>query len=147
MIVRTVEGPFFRRVASSYSEGRADSLDNLTSSLVADLKERMGPPTQAPTTGRARTRDGRGIVFIAHDGDVTPSGFLPVSVGNIRQTPLKNCYQDSSLMNCLRHNDSLGGRCGLCTYRDACGGSRARAFAATGDVMAEDPACTYVPVC
>jgi radical SAM protein len=145
MIVRTVEAPFFRRVVSWYNAGTAPVLDDLASVLVADLRNQMGLPRQVPSTGTARTRDGRGIVFIAHNGEVTPSGFLPVSVGNVRKTPLRDCYQDSALMNCLRNNESLGGRCGLCSFRDACGGSRARAFAATGDVMAQDQSCMYVP--
>jgi AdoMet-dependent heme synthase len=145
LIVRTVEAPFFRRIVTCYNEGTAPPLDALAAELVKDLRERLGPPRQAPTTGTARTRDGRGIVFVSHNGEVTPSGFLPVSVGNVLRTPLKECYQDSELMNCLRNNDKLTGRCGLCTFRDLCGGSRARAFASTGNLMAEDPSCAYDP--
>ena len=145
LIVRTVEGPFFRRVVSWYNSGSAPPLDELGTILVRDLQNRLGTPSRDPHTGSARTRDGRGIVFIAHNGEVTPSGFLPISVGNITRMTLKECYQGSDLMNCLRSNEKLGGRCGSCSFADSCGGSRARAYAACGDIMGEDPACAYLP--
>lgn len=145
LIVRTVEGPFFRRVVSWYNSGTAPALDELAKTLVDELQHLCGIPKQETSAQTARTRDGRGIVFIAHNGDVTPSGFLPVSTGNVRSTPLAECYQNSELLVCLRNNDRLLGRCGVCSFKDICGGSRARAFAASGNVMAEDPACAYIP--
>jgi radical SAM protein len=90
-------------------------------------------------------RDGNGIVFLAHDGSVTPSGFLPVSVGNVREADLVTLYRDAPLMRALRDPDRFAGRCGACEYRMWCGGSRARAFAWTGDPLESDPLCPYVP--
>ena len=90
-------------------------------------------------------RDGNGIVFLAHDGTVTPSGFLPVSVGNVRDTDLVELYRDAPLMKALRDPDQFAGRCGSCEYRMWCGGSRSRAYAWTGDPLETDPLCPYVP--
>ena len=90
-------------------------------------------------------RDGNGIVFLAHDGTVTPSGFLPVPVGNVRETDLVTLYRDAPLMRALRDPDGFAGRCGQCEYRMWCGGSRARAHAWTGDPLESDPLCPYVP--
>ncbi len=89
--------------------------------------------------------DGRGFVFISHKGDVCPSGFLPLSAGNVKDQPLNEIYRESPLFQKLRDTDSLNGKCGRCEYRRLCGGSRARAYALTGDVMGADPFCSYVP--
>lgn len=85
--------------------------------------------------------DGRGVVFVAHNGDVQPSGFLPLPVGNVRETRLTELYATAPLLRALRDPALLRGRCGRCPLREVCGGSRARAWAATGDPFAEDPAC------
>ena len=89
--------------------------------------------------------DGNGFVFIDHIGNVCPSGFLPLSCGNVRDGRLAEVYRDDPLFRSLRDPDALGGRCGRCEYRAVCGGSRSRAFAATGDFLAEDPLCGYQP--
>ena len=90
-------------------------------------------------------RDGNGIVFISHQGDVCPSGFLPTVVGNVKETSLVSLYRDQPLMRSLRDPDQFKGRCGSCEYHDWCGGSRARAYAWTGDPLESDPLCPYVP--
>ena len=90
-------------------------------------------------------RDGNGIVFVAHDGAVYPSGFLPLSAGNVRDTPLATLYREHELFVRLRDPRELKGKCGRCAYNEVCGGSRARAFAATGDPLESDPLCPYVP--
>jgi radical SAM protein with 4Fe4S-binding SPASM domain len=89
--------------------------------------------------------DGRGFVFISHTGEVCPSGFLPVSVGNVRRTRLAELYRQTPLMVQLRDSDLLGGKCGECEFRKVCGGSRARSWAVTGDPLAAEPDCTYQP--
>lgn len=89
--------------------------------------------------------DGRGFVFISHTGDVYPSGFLPLSAGDVRQTRLAAIYRTSPLFQALRDVDRLQGKCARCLYRHVCGGSRARAYAMTGNPFAEDPACIYQP--
>lgn len=89
--------------------------------------------------------DGKGLVFVAHDGDVFPSGFLPLRAGNVRATRLAQIYRESPLFVALRDRTRLQGKCGACRYNAICGGSRARAYAATGDPLAADPACAYQP--
>jgi radical SAM protein with 4Fe4S-binding SPASM domain len=85
-------------------------------------------------------------VFIAHDGEVYPAGFLPVPLGNVRDQPLAVIYRDDPLLRSIRAAQ-FAGRCGRCEYADLCGGSRARAYAASGDPLGEDPACPYQPGC
>ncbi|MHB8140298.1 MAG: radical SAM protein [Vulcanimicrobiaceae bacterium] len=87
--------------------------------------------------------DGRGFVFISHIGEVHPSGFLPYVVGNVRESRLIDLYRDDPIMQSLRRPDGFGGKCGSCDYRYLCGGSRARAFAYTGDLLAQEPSCLY----
>ena len=87
--------------------------------------------------------DGKGILFISHTGDVYPSGFLPVSAGNLKETALAEIYRHSPLFQNLRKPDLLQGKCGRCRYKAICGGSRARAFAETGDFLAQDSLCVY----
>jgi AdoMet-dependent heme synthase len=94
----------------------------------------------SPVAG-AGIRDGNGIMFVSHTGNVTPSGFLPMSVGNVRAADVVALYRDSPLFWRLRQPERFGGLCGTCRYRDVCGGSRARAFAASGDPCGADPLC------
>ena len=89
--------------------------------------------------------DGKGFVFVSHTGDVQPSGFLPLTTGNVRETPLADVYRWSRLFRALRDETRLGGKCGICPFRSICGGSRARAWAVTGDFLAADPSCAYEP--
>lgn len=100
---------------------------------------------ESPASRGFGIRDGNGIVFISCLGEVTPSGFLPVGVGNVRETSLVQLYRDAPLMRSLRNPDEFKGRCGVCDFHDWCGGSRARAFAWTGDPLETDPLCPYVP--
>jgi radical SAM protein with 4Fe4S-binding SPASM domain len=89
--------------------------------------------------------DGKGFVFISHLGEVFPSGFLPVSAGNIRKHSLADLYRHSPLFVALRDSENLKGKCGACEFREVCGGSRARAYALSGDMFAEEPCCVYQP--
>ena len=89
--------------------------------------------------------DGKGFVFISHLGEVFPSGFLPVSAGNVRQQSLASLYRNSPLFRALRDSGNLEGKCGICEYREVCGGSRARSYAMTGNMFAEEPRCVYEP--
>lgn len=147
-IVRTVEAPFFRRVVAERAAlpSGADpaawfGLGPLYRELSARLSERLGTPgrTRAQSMG---TRDGRGILFVAHDGEVYPAGFLPVSLGNVRSDDVVALYRDHALIRAIRAS-WFGGRCGACEFTDRCGGSRARAFATFGDPLADDPACIH----
>lgn len=89
--------------------------------------------------------DGDGFVFISHIGEVYPSGFLPIACGNVRDRPLPHIYRHSPVMKQLRDKSLLKGKCGICEFKEICGGSRARAYAVTGDYLESDPYCAYVP--
>ena len=88
---------------------------------------------------------GNGFLFVSHRGEIYPSGFLPLSVGNVRTHSLARAYREAPLFQRLRDPNSLNGRCGACEYRVICAGSRSRALALTGDAFATDPWCAYVP--
>jgi radical SAM protein len=106
-----------------------------------------GSGSEAKAVGWAtkRVNDGRGFVFISHIGKVFPSGFLPIEGGDLHSDTLAHIYQESPIFVKLRDSDQLSGKCGACEFRNICGGSRARAYAMTGDVMAEEPCCIYQP--
>jgi radical SAM protein len=93
----------------------------------------------------AGVSDGKGFVFVSHTGEIFPSGFLPVSGGNVLESQLTDVYRNSDLFRSLRDTTLRGGKCGLCEYQKICGGSRSRAYAFTGDYLAEDPRCVYQP--
>jgi radical SAM protein with 4Fe4S-binding SPASM domain len=103
--------------------------------------EGLVPPGPAPLP----VNDGRGFVFVSHDGRVAPSGFLPLAAGDVRTASAVDIYRDAPLFRALRDPARLRGRCGRCEWRDVCGGSRARAFALTGDPLAEEPTCPHRP--
>jgi radical SAM protein len=92
------------------------------------------------------TNDGRGFVFVSHTGEIFPSGFLPLAAGSVRDAELIEVYREHALFRRLRDPNQLRGKCGACEFRGLCGGSRARAYAMTGDYMAADPLCSYQPV-
>jgi AdoMet-dependent heme synthase len=97
--------------------------------------------------GRARNvNDGDGFLFVSHTGDIYPSGFLPVLAGNIRRDDLIETYRGSPVFRALRDRSQLKGKCNVCEYRPVCGGSRARAYAVTGDYLEAEPFCAHVPV-
>lgn len=135
--IKTTEAPHYRRVI----------LQNPRQPSAERLARGGGSLPGGPRALRARrpVGDGNGFVFISHTGDVYPSGFLPVSAGNIRRTSLATLYREHPVFKALRDPDQLHGRCGVCEFRRVCGGSRARAYALTGDFLAEDPACAYQP--
>ncbi len=89
--------------------------------------------------------DGTGFMFISHTGEVFPSGFLPLSAGNVRHEKLLDIYHHSALFTTLHDRTRLKGKCGVCEFRNVCGGSRARAYACTGDWLESDPVCNYEP--
>lgn len=91
------------------------------------------------------TRDGKGVLFISHTGEIQPSGFLPVTAGNVRTDDLANVYRTHPIFTRLRNDDALGGKCGVCEYRRVCGGSRARAYGICGDMFGPEPLCNYIP--
>lgn len=142
--VRTVEAPFFRRVVVQRRAGEPAPAGAPYADLRGRLVSLLGPGQERSTAHTAATRDGKGIVFVAYDGEVYPAGFLPLGLGSVRDTPLAEIYRDHPVLRRIRAAE-FGGRCGVCEYADLCGGSRARAYADTGDPLAEDSACVHQP--
>jgi len=105
-----------------------------------------GHPGENPLNKMAGINSGRGFVFISRTGEIYPSGFLPISSGNVRRDSLVEVYQKGALFQVLRDSSLLKGKCGLCQYRNLCGGSRSRAFALTGDYLAAEARCIHQPV-
>lgn len=130
--VKTTEAPHYRRVALEMRRRETSSPGPSTSSTDA-IGRRVGITA------------GDGFAFVSHTGELYPSGFLPKTAGNVRDGGLVDLYRNSSLFDSLRDKDSLTGPCGACEYRHVCGGSRSRAYAETGDPLASDPLCAYVP--
>jgi radical SAM protein with 4Fe4S-binding SPASM domain len=109
-----------------------------------------GTPTTNAQTRTAswatrRVNDGKGFLFISHVGNVYPSGFLPIHAGNVKETQLREIYRNAPIFKSLRDTSQLEGKCGACEYKEICGGSRARAYAVTGDPLAQEPCCIYEP--
>lgn len=86
------------------------------------------------------------IALIDVDGEVLPCSYFPKSAGNVREKSFQDIWENSRLFQDLRDFKSYKGRCGACEYVNVCGGCRARAYAMTGDYMAEEPFCGYIPV-
>jgi MoaA/NifB/PqqE/SkfB family radical SAM enzyme len=121
--IKTTEAPHYQRVA---------------------LEHPWGDGTRRPYAQRSVT-DGNGFVFIDHLGQICPSGFLPVTCGSVRRDSLIAVYRGHALFVALRDPGRLEGKCGRCPFREVCGGSRARAYAASGSPFASDPLCVYDP--
>ncbi|MGC9969356.1 MAG: TIGR04053 family radical SAM/SPASM domain-containing protein [Bryobacteraceae bacterium] len=102
-------------------------------------------PGENPLNRMAGINSGRGFVFVSRTGEIYPSGFLPISSGNVRRRSLVDVYRNAALFRVLRDSTCLKGKCGLCHYRNLCGGSRSRAYALTGDYLAEEPRCIHQP--
>ncbi|HVP18546.1 MAG TPA: TIGR04053 family radical SAM/SPASM domain-containing protein [Spirochaetia bacterium] len=143
--VRTSEGPHFRRVFIQRQKGAEPPRGELSVHLSARLRELAGEPKSPPSLRLNATGDGKGILFISHDGEVYPSGFLPISLGNVKNGNLKSIYTTHPLLVGMRDPANLKGRCGACEHKVVCSGSRSRAYAEFQDPYQEDPACPYVP--
>lgn len=101
-----------------------------------------GSPVQRAPIG---INDGKGVMFISHTGEIFPSGFMPLLCGRFPQESVVDVYQKSENFRNLRDPDKFGGKCGVCEYRHVCGGSRARAYAVSGDPLGPEPDCNYIP--
>jgi radical SAM protein len=132
--VKATEAPHYRRVFLQERRG----LSNASAGAGGKREDLLG---RAPKG----VNDGDGFVFVSHIGDVYPSGFLPVACGNVRERSLADIYRNSPIMKQLRDKSLLKGKCGVCEFKEICGGSRSRAYAVTGDYLASDPYCAYMP--
>ena len=88
---------------------------------------------------------GTGVCFLSHEGEVYPCGYLPAIAGDLRRQSFAEIWENSAVFADLRNTDNLKGKCGCCEFRNVCMGCRARAFAATGDYLDEEPFCVYQP--
>jgi radical SAM protein with 4Fe4S-binding SPASM domain len=129
--VKQICAPHFRRVEAQEARERGER-----------RPERV---TTRLTTHSRGCLAGNGFCFVSHVGDVCGCGFLPLAVGNVRDRPFPELYTGAPLFRAFRDPARLGGDCGACEYRALCGGCRARAYAATGDPLAEEPDCAYEP--
>jgi radical SAM protein len=140
--IKTTEGPHYRRVTLQHQA------DEIARSAAAGGADAAAPPHRSVSGGGRFVpglNDGSGFLFINSRGDIQPSGFLPLTAGNVRRDSPVDVYRSHPIFTALRDPDRLGGRCGRCEYRSTCGGSRARAYGLTGDYLAEDPLCAYEP--
>jgi radical SAM protein with 4Fe4S-binding SPASM domain len=145
-IVKVTEAPHYRRHVARRErvagrprrghDGRVAMPELLTSS--------EGPGHSVGLAPRG-VNAGNGFLFVSHRGELYPSGFLPLSVGNVRRIDIAQAYREAPLLVSLRDPLALKGRCGECEFAGICGGSRSRAYALTGDPFETDPWCAYSP--
>ncbi len=150
--IKATEAPQFRRIAIQRSASSDPDSEHPPGPLRARLRSATSAFEPDPGAATARSRRppldvnaGRGFAFVDHHGHVYPSGFLPLRAGSVRIKPFPEIYRESPLLRSLRDPDRLAGRCGICEFREMCGGSRSRAYALNGDPLAEDPGCSWVP--
>ena len=134
--VKTTEAPHYRRFVLQQG---GDPLAGPEGEGRAQIARRRGH--RAPLG----VGDGKGVMFVSHTGEIFPAGFLPLLCGRFPNDSVVDVYQNQPTFQALRNPDGFKGRCGYCEYRYVCGGSRARAYAVTGDALATEPDCVYVP--
>jgi radical SAM protein len=143
-IVKVTEAPHYRRhVFLREQHGRPASASSVQ--MPARLTQSEGPGHTLGLAPRG-VNAGKGFLFVSHIGEIYPSGFLPLAAGNVRARSVAEVYRTNPFFRMLRDVERLKGRCGRCEFREICGGSRARAYALTGDALAEDPWCVYEPL-
>jgi radical SAM protein len=147
-LVKVTEAPHYRRYVAQrewLEQGRARVHPGTpVGSLPSQLIRTEGPGHSIGLASQG-VNSGNGFLFISHTGEVYPSGFLPLSAGNVRGKTLKEMYRESELFLSLRRPEGFRGVCGVCEFNAICGGSRSRAFALTGDYLESDPWCAYRP--
>ena len=129
-VIKTTEAPSYRRIAINKMRAAGQTTPEMKNTSVYQ---------------GFQIRDGHGVVFVSHLGDIYPSGFLPLPCGNVGSDSLVDVYRNSATFRALHSPDQFHGKCGDCEYTHICGGSRARAFAHTGDALGTDPFCAYEP--
>jgi radical SAM protein len=129
-IVATTEAPSYRRIVLERMRAEGQTGEQIK---------------RSPAARGFGIRDGHGIVFVSHTGDICPAGFLPLPAGNVRADRLVEVYRNAPLFRSLHDPVHFADRCGACEFHALCGGSRARAFAATGNPLASDPLCIHEP--
>ncbi len=128
--IKTTEAPSYRRIALNRMRGEGMLPDQIQRTSVYN---------------GFGIRDGHGIMFVSNTGDIYPAGFLPLTIGNVRANQVADVYRNAPMFRSLHNPNEFKGKCGRCEHRIICGGSRARAFAYTGDALESDPFCPYEP--
>ena len=137
--IKATAAPMYRRVAIQRKKGENGKGEPVT---FQGAGFQYADGLNRPTKG---VNDGNGFLFISHLGQIMPSGFLPIDCGNVRNVDVVEVYRSHPVFKDLRNPEKLKGKCGVCDYRDVCGGQRGRAFGITGDYLETDPACAYEP--
>jgi radical SAM protein len=147
-VVKVTEAPHYRRHVAQ-REMKDEGLASARPEGLAVMPERLtrseGPGHTVGLAPRG-VNSGNGFLFVSHRGEIMPSGFLPIPVGNVREMKVAHAYRDAPLFRQLRTPSIFKGRCGRCEFRDICGGSRSRAYGLTGDPFETDPWCSYEPL-
>lgn len=136
--IRTFEAPHYRRFA----------LQKAVAERFSNTHDTFDPSGVGVSIGDDTSRAALAVnnyIYISHTGEVSISPFLPLTAGNVRYQPLASAYRYGELFAAVRDEVNLKGKCGRCEFRTVCGGSRARAFAVTGELFAADPLCAYTP--
>jgi AdoMet-dependent heme synthase len=140
--VKTTEAPHYRRYV----------LERQGDPLAGPKGEGKGEGEGDNTKGRGHGHraplgvwDGKGVMFVSHVGEIYPAGFLPLECGRFPEASVVDVYQNHPTFLALRDPEQFNGKCGICEYRQECGGSRARAYAVTGDPLGSEPDCVYTP--
>jgi len=137
--IKATAAPMYRRVAIQRRKAEMKDGQSVT---FQGAGFQYADGLHRPTKG---VNDGNGFMFISHLGEIMPSGFLPISAGDVRNDDVVDVYRNASIFRDLREYSKLKGKCGICDFRDVCGGQRGRAFGITGDYLETDPSCLYEP--
>jgi len=137
--IKATAAPMYRRVAIQRRKAEGDGGPVTFQGAGFQYADGLHRPTKG-------VNDGNGFLFISHIGEIQPSGFLPITAGNVRTDDVIDIYRNSPLFKDLRNPDKIKGKCGICEFRDVCGGQRGRAYGITGDYLESDPACAYEPM-
>ena len=135
--IKGTAAPMYRRVAIERKRAETGAKEVSFQGAGFQYADGLNRP-------RKGVNDGNGFLFISHLGEIQPSGFLPITAGNVRTDDVVEIYRNHPLFKDLRNYEKLEGPCRTCPYRDVCGGQRGRAYGLTGNYMASDPACILV---
>ena len=137
--VKTTEAPHYRRFVLRQGGNPLD----VPRPFRFAKNEMNGPYSKTRHRAPLGVTDGRGIMFVSHRGEICPAGFLPLVCGRFPTDSVVDVYQRHPVFTTLQNPDNYKGICGRCEYRFVCGGSRARAYAVTGDHLEAEPDCNY----
>lgn len=138
-VVKVTEAPHYRVHMARTAGAGAPKMQARETAPLPSAHHTVGGAVRSDRRG---INSGKGFCFVDHHGRVMPSGFLPVEVGSVRERSITEIYRESPLLVALRDPSKLEGGCGLCPWKDLCGGSRARAFALTQNPFAPEPVCS-----